>query len=313
MDRAHTHSGHLRGAQFAVEHLVEIFRRPSLTGLEILWRWIAGVPVLALGWLAWRHILAAHPLADSGFNALDTTNPWVTIVQLSDVWTYYAPHFFAAICWLVPVAATLWIVASGLGRNALLRRMEPGLPWLPLKMIGLQAAWLLLLALTLTGWFRGMRWAVAAHISQAGEADIAGIARSSIWITLGFLVLFALVSWIYSAAPVLLLLERPSSAFAALALSCRLGWRFTGRLIEINVVMGIVKLVLILLMMVFSAAPLPFSDALGSTAIYLAVAAATVIYLVASDYFKVVRLKATVDFWKVYRGRRAGEPARLSS
>ncbi len=313
MDRAQTQSGHVHGAQFAVEHLVEIFRRPSLTGLEILWRWIAGVPVLALGWLACRHILAVHPLSDSGFNALDTANPWVAIVQLSDVWTYYAPHVFTALYWLVPAGAALWVVASGLGRNALLRRMEPGLPWLPLKMVGLQAAWLLLLALTLTGWFREMRWAVSTHISLAGEIDLAGLAKSSIWITLGFLALFALVSWIYSVAPILLLLDRPRSALSALALACRLGWRFTGRLIEINVVMGIVKLALIVLALVCSAAPLPFSDAVDATAVYLAAAAAMLVFLVADDYFQVVRLKAMVDFWKVYRGRRAGEPAQLAS
>ena len=96
-------------------------------------------------------------------------------------------------------------------------------------------------------------------------------------------------------------------------MACRLGWRFTGRLIEINVVMGIVKLALIVLALVCSAAPLPFSDAVDATAVYLAAAAAMLVFLVADDYFQVVRLKAMVDFWKVYRGRRAGEPAQLAS
>ena len=38
----------------------------------------------------------------------------------------------------------------------------------------------------------------------------------------------------------------------------------TAKLVEINLVMGIVKLALIVLAMVLSAAPLPFSDQLGA-------------------------------------------------
>ena len=48
------------------------------------------------------------------------------------------------------------------------------------------------------------------------------------------------------------------------------GWekQFTGKLVEINLVMGIVKLALIVLAMVLSAAPLPFSDQLGADALH---------------------------------------------
>jgi hypothetical protein len=300
MDKTHTHSGQVRGTQFAVEHMAEVFRRPSLTGIEVLWRWIAGIPVLVLGWNAWQGILSAHPLEDSGFNSLDATNPWVAIVQLAGVWTYYAPHVFAIVGWLIPLGAVLWVVASGLGRNILLRRMEPGLAWVPFKMVALQGAWALLLALTFLGWFRAMQWAAATHISQTGEPDLVGFAIWSIWISLGFFVLFALISWIYSVAPVLMLLER-RSALSSLGLAFRLGKGFTGKLIEINLVMGIVKLALIVLAMVFSAAPLPFSDELGTTALHVVAAGAVVFYLVANDYFQVVRLKAFVEFWKVYR------------
>ena len=310
MDKSQTHSGQVRATQFAVEHMAEVFRRPSLTLLEVLWRWIAGIPVLVLGWHEWQQILLAHPLEDSGFNSLDTTNPWVAIVQLAGVWTYYAPHVFAVLYWLVPAGAVLWIVASGLGRNVLLRRMEPGVPWLPFRMIALQTAWALLLALALLGWFRAMQWAAATHITATGEPDLIGFAVWSVWISLGFFVLFALISWIYAVAPILMLLECRRSALSSLGLAFRLGKGFTGKLIEINLVMGIVKLALIVLAMVFSAAPLPFSDELGPTAMHVVVAGATVFYLVANDYFQVVRLKAFVEFWKVYRGHPVQTPAK---
>ena len=71
---------------------------------------------------------------------------------------------------------------------------------------------------------------------------------------------------------------------------------------EINLVMGIVKLALIVLAMVFSAAPLPFSDELGPSAFRLVWAGSTVFYLMANDYFHVVRLKGFVEFWQIYRG-----------
>ena len=70
---------------------------------------------------------------------------------------------------------------------------------------------------------------------------------------------------------------------------------------EINLVMGIVKLALIVLAMVFSATPLPFSDELGPQALHTVTACATIFYLVASDYFHVVRLKSFVELWRVFR------------
>jgi hypothetical protein len=71
--------------------------------------------------------------------------------------------------------------------------------------------------------------------------------------------------------------------------------------VEINLVMGIVNLALIVLAMVLSAAPLPFSDELGQGALHGISAIAVVFYLVASDYFQVVRLKGFQEFWKMFR------------
>ena len=76
---------------------------------------------------------------------------------------------------------------------------------------------------------------------------------------------------------------------------------FSSKLAETNLVMGIVKLMLIVLAMVFSAAPLPFSDELGPDALHVVWAASIVFYLVANDYFHVVRLKGFIEFWRIYR------------
>lgn len=295
----------VRGTQLLVEHMSNVFRRPSLIAIEIAWRWLFGVPFLLVCWKQAQQMLAAFPLESSGFNSLDTQNPWIAAAQIANVASYYEPHLLAVLRWLLPAAALAWVVLSGVGRNLLLRRMEanrsPCLPFRPIATIVLQAAWLILLALTLWGWFRSMQWAAATHISASGEPDLVGYAIWAILLSLGFFTAFALVSWTASIAPLLALLER-RSVFSALGESLRLGKPFTSKLAEINLVMGIVKLALLVLAMVFSAAPLPFSDELGSSAMHVVMAASAALYLIANDFFQVVRLRAFVEFWSVYRG-----------
>jgi hypothetical protein len=303
----------VRGTQLLVEHMGHVVRRPSLVAIEVLWRWAVGVPLLWTGWYQWQKILAAYPLADSGFNSLDTQNPWVAAVQLVGVWSYYRPHVFAVLRWLVPLAAAAWVVASGLGRSILLMRLDPRvksrLRFRPPAFIALQAAWMALLVLTFFGWYSAMRWTAYAHIAASGEPDLIGYFVWAIFLSLGFFTAFALISWAVSIAPLLMLFEERRSPVSALGQSFRLGKAFTGKLAEINLVMGIVKLALIVLAMVFSAAPLPFSDELGPGALHVVTAGAVLFYLVANDFFQVVRLRAFVEFWRIFRGQHIGEPA----
>ena len=291
----------LRGTQSLVGYMGWVRIRPSLTLLEVSWRWVFGIPLLLICWKQWQQILASFSLESSGFNAIDAQNPWVAIVQLTNVWTFYQPHVLVVLRWLLPAAALAWVVISGIGRNLVLKRMDQRLPFRPVEMIVLQAAWLALLAAVFWGWFRCMQWAATSHISANGEPDLVGFAIWTIILSLAFFTAWALISWVLSIAPLLLLLER-RSVFSSLAQSLLLGKPFTSKLAEINLVMGIVKLALIVLAMVFSAAPLPFSDELGSGALHLLWIASTVFYLVANDYFHVVRLKGFVEFWRMFRG-----------
>jgi hypothetical protein len=64
--------------------------------------------------------------------------------------------------------------------------------------------------------------------------------------------------------------------------------------------LGIVRLALIVLAMVFSAIPLPFEADMSGTALYLWWAIVTVLYLIANDFFQVARLAAFVQFWRTY-------------
>jgi hypothetical protein len=291
----------VRGTQLLVEHMSEVFRRPSLVFLEIAWRWLIGVPILVVYWQQAQQILAAYPLSNSGFDSLDTQNPWVAAVQFAGVWNYYAPHVLATARWLFPATVLAWIVISGVGRNLVLMRMEPRLRFRPLTMVGHQAAWTALLLVTMGCWFRAMQWVAVTHISEIGEPDLVGYAVWAIFLTLVFFVAWALVSWAFSVAPLLALLEE-RSALSALGRTVRLGKPFMSKLAEINLVMGIVKIALLVLAMVFSAAPLPFADELGAGALHAALMASTLFFVVANDYFQVVRLKAFVEFWRIFRG-----------
>jgi hypothetical protein len=210
------------------------------------------------------------------------------------------------------VAALVWVVVSGLGRSLVLKRMEPRLPFRPVAMIALQTAWLALLGATCWGWFRSIQWVAATHITSAGEPDLLGYSMWVIFLSLGFFTAWALLSWQLAIAPLLALLE-DRSALSSLGQSLKLGKAFTGKLVEINLVMGIVKLALIVLAMVLSAAPLPFSDQLGQDALHVLWVATTIFYFVASDYFQVVRLTGFVEFWKTLRGHQSSAGGRAPS
>ena len=291
----------VRGTQSLVGQMGWVFAHPSLTLLEIAWRWAVGIQIIRICVHQWIQIIVAHPLEASGVTSLDKQNPWIMAVQLSNVWSFYQPPVAAVLKWLAPVAALAWLIVSGIGRNVVIRRMEPTLRFRPVTMIVLQTAWLALLCAVFAGWFLCMRWVSATHINTGSEPDLIGYAIWTIFLSLSFFTLWALVSWALTIAPLLALLEN-RGVLSSLKESFLLGKEFTGKLVEINLVMGIVKLALIVLAMVFSAAPLPFSDQLGPDAMRFVWMGSVIFYLVANDYFQVVRLKGFVEFWRTFRG-----------
>jgi hypothetical protein len=296
----------VRGTQSLVEQMGWVFKRPSLMALEVAWRWIFGVPVLVACWVQAQHILALVPIDSTGLADANIQNPWLASVQVADAWVQYRPHVMAVLPFIAAPAAAAWVVLSGIGRNIVLRRMNSTLPFRPIAQILLQAAWLAALVAIGWAWFRSVGWAAAAHIGSGADPDLVGYFIWVIFLSLGFFTLWALVSWVVSIAPLLVLLEE-RSALSALGESLSLGKAFTGKLVEINLVMGIVKLCLIVLAMVFSSVLLPFSEEVGAGVLHLDWIVVSVAYFVASDYFQVVRLKAFLEFWRLYRPSSVSE------
>jgi len=283
-----------------VGHMSWVLARPSLTVLEVAWRWLIGAPLLAICYIEAQKIIAAVPPESAGLTAISWQNPWIASLKLAEAWVVYQPHIAAVLRWLAPVAMLAWVVVSGIGRSLVLKRMEPALQMRIFAMILLQVAWLVALTLTGWAWWASISWAGQTHINAAGEPDLIGYTIWAVFLSLGFFTFWAFISWIVTIAPMLVLLENSSPA-SALVQSLKLGKPFTGKLVEINLVMGIVKLMLIVLAMVFSAVLIPFSEEVGAGTLHIEWFVVTVCYFIASDYFQLVRLKGFIEFWHIYR------------
>jgi hypothetical protein len=151
-------------------------------------------------------------------------------------------------------------------------------------------------------WFVAIRWAANFALANAsvdsdaqGEPNLVLYCALVIILSLGIFTVWALLSWVFSIAPLLALLDG-LGVRGSLLRSLRLG-PLRRQLVEINLVMGIAKIALVVLAMVFSATPLPFDDAVSGATLYVWWAAVTVLYLVASDFFQVARIVAFVELW----------------
>lgn len=289
----------VRGTQSFLHVLRECGRRPSLLALEALWRWLLGVPFAALlAWEGWRIYTAnAAQLAGIDFAALSIADPMRSAVALANVYAILAPPVLRALTWILPLGVVGWAIASGIGRSAVLRRYDRALPrrWSALTL--LQLLRVVCLAASVIFWFRAIHWSASVTLWGASQ-NIIGYFALVICISLGVFTVWALVSWVFSIAPLLLLLEQRGIA-SSLARSFRLG-PLTGKLIEINFIMGILKLALVVLAMVWSAMPLPFEAVVQGNSLYAWWAVGTILYCIASDFFQVARLAAFVELWRAY-------------
>jgi hypothetical protein len=288
----------VRGTQSLVYICATCWKRPGLLGWELLWRWGFGIPLAAILYFLANRIVSSVPLGPEGLSGISLSDPVQAGQQLAVAAAALTPPLVRTLLWLGPVLAVAWALVSGLGRNALLQRLDPALRPAPLALIVLQLLRVAALAAACLGWYRAIHWAADATLN-GNSPNLVAYCAWVICLSLGFFVFWALLSWIFSIAPLLAMLEG-TGVLSSLARSLRLG-PLTGKLVEVNLVLGIVRLALIVLAMVFSAIPLPFETDMTGTALYLWWAAVTLLYLVVSDFFQVARLAAFVHFWHLYR------------
>ncbi|MBB5057874.1 hypothetical protein HDF16_002580 [Granulicella aggregans] len=304
-------SGPVRGTQSFVHTLSSCWSRPSLTGLEVLWRWAYGIPALWLTLLVVRRALASHLAGGLAGLGLDkallndpvgalTADPMGVVAKVEQAAGIVMPDLLRVAAWLAPLLVAVWIVVSSIGRTVVLRRADSALKPRVFTLMLLQVVRLAALAGSFWVWFSGIRFAarvaVIGPMSAGQEPNLVLYCAISIVTTLGLFVLWGAVSWFFSIAPLLAMIQGLGVA-GSLKAALRLG-SLKSKLVEINLVMGIVKIGLIVLAMVFSATPLPFQTV--TTPGFLACwwAGVTVLYLVGSDFFHVARLVAYLNLWR---------------
>ncbi len=289
----------IRGTQSFLATIAECWKRPSLLGLELLWRWTFGIPAAAvLAWEAYK-ILSSVSLAQTGiahFSLIDTVTAAQIFSATADV---LLPPIREVARWLLPILAVAWALASGFGRSLVLRRYDPSLRFAPWMMVGLQLLRILVLGASIALWFVGLHWAAWNSLSGPSPSLVLYFVQA---IVLSFAIFFfwALVSWVFSIAPLLALLEG-TGMIASLRNSLRFGQGslrgLRSKLVEINLVLGIVKAALIVLAMVFCATPVPFKEEINGTSLYAWWALVSVCYCVASDFFQVARVIGFMELW----------------
>jgi hypothetical protein len=264
----------------------------------VLWRWLFGLPLLlVVAWEGWRiYVLTAGQIASTGIFDASVTDPAQAAVAVSSVYAILAPPILLAVYWIAPIAVLAWAVVSGIGRNAVLRRYDPALPNRRGTLIVLQLLRVVFLGASTVFWFAAIQWAARTTLSD-DSPNILAYCALVICLSLGIFTLWALFSWVFSIAPLLVLLEN-RGIVSSLARSLRLG-PLKNKLIEINLIMGIIKLALVVLAMVWSAIPLPFEAVVQGPSLYAWWTLGTILYCVASDFFQVARLAAFIEMWKL--------------
>jgi hypothetical protein len=229
--------------------------------------------------------------------------------------------------WLLPLAFAVWIVAGALGRAFLLRRLDARLRARISTLVALGALRAGVLAAVWGLWFWGVRWAGQVAITwpaqRGSEPSVVLYSALVICGTLGLFIAWAVMSWVLHLAPLAAMLGgtdkgaavslrgalragagRPAAVRAAAPVgSSRTGIctaTLRSKLIETNLVMGIVKIAVLVLAMVFSACPLPFATVETQTFLVCWWCGVGLVYLVALDYFHVVRTEAYLVLWRAY-------------
>jgi hypothetical protein len=185
-----------------------------------------------------------------------------------------------------------------------LRHLDPSLHAKPLTLLALDALRAIVLTAVWSLWGAGIVWAAKFAITGTArtsqEPDLVLFCGIVICGTLGLYVLWGAVSWVLQMAPLLAML-RNIGAVASIRETLRSG-AVRGKLVETNLVMNIVRIALIVLAMVFSACPLPFTSVETPTFLACWWCGVGLLYLIALDYFHVVRAAVYLALWRAFDG-----------
>jgi hypothetical protein len=288
----------IRGTQSFVAIMGQVWRRPSLTALEIAWRWLAGIAGIAAIYIAATvsaNGQSAYGIDITPLQSLTVFQPVAAVQSLQQMASLLLYIFLTKLRWAPPIALVLWLLIAALGRTLVLRRLDPTLQVRRVSLFILGALRALLLAGAWALWLWGLsfavRTAITAPAARNQEPNVVLFAAMLIVGTLALYVVWAIFSWFLQLAPSLAM-RLNLGPVAALLVALKSSRSLRGKLIEINLVMNIVRIALIVLAMVFSATPLPFNTITTQTFLNFWWTGVGLAYLAFSDYFHVVRAAA---------------------
>ena len=297
----------LRGTQSFVGVLGQIWRRPGLTGIELLWRWGVGTPLLLLAWWAGSRALGGSFPGLAALGTIDVLmRPAEAAATVSRELGLLAP-LLPILRWWLPLSVMVWSLASAFGRTWIWRRLDPKLQPRPLLVgaVGLLRS-LGLLAMYFA-WLGGIaeagRYAISAPAAAGAEPNLVLYTALDIGITLLLFLLWSLTSWVLDAAqifamhPALGADDRYPNLLRSIGAAAH-ARVLRSKLIETNLVMGIVKVALLVLAMVFSASPLPFVSVETPAFLQSWWSFVGVLFLAALDLFHVVRRAAYLELFR---------------
>lgn len=293
-------SAPVRGTQSFVGVMARVWKRPLLVFFEVAWRWSFGLVLVGLAVWEWSAAVLRN-FERLNFDDIESTAlSYQLFLQshgMSRLYgvTRHGAELGVAVC-------IAWVLASAAGRGNVLRHLDPQLKSNLPSLLVLSVVRVFSFGLVLGVWILATSAAVQHFAFEPfyarQEPQYVQLAATVIFGTLALFVLWMVLSYVFSLAPVLSM-ANDWGPWKSLRESVRRN-PLRGKLIEINLVMGIVKIALLVLAMVFSACPLPFTNVETQTFLTCWWIGCGVWYLLASDYFHVVRTAAYLSLWRVY-------------
>ena len=309
----------LRGTQSFVGVMGQVWRRPGLLAGELLWRWGAGVPLsLLAGWAGSRALGPSFGGVArlAGVDVLLRPAEAATVV--SSVGEALLRPLLPMARWFPLLAMVVWTVASTVGRTWSWRRLDPALrPRLLLVgILGLLRSTALLATITIWVWglARAGQFSILRPAQERGEPNLVLYAALAVGLTLLLFMLWSVSSWVLDTAPLYAMdrsFRAPGDRESGFTESLAASWNartLRSKLIETNLVMGIVKVALLVLAMVFSASPLPFVSVETPAFLRSWWSFVGILFLVSLDFFHVVRRAAYVQLFRLLVTPRVDTP-----
>ena len=129
----------VRGTQSFVHTLSACWKRPSLTALEVLWRWVFGIPAAAAIVYEAMELVRHTPLNFAALKRITFLDPSGAAVTLSQAAAMLMGPVLHLALWLGPLLLIGWVLVSSFGRAAVLHRVDRRLHFRPGTLMVLQA------------------------------------------------------------------------------------------------------------------------------------------------------------------------------